>query len=209
LARLSLVCAVFLAVMAVRGPGMFWLIFWTRPALRTVMVVAVVALLLWTICGAWRVSSRQLTSRVRGSGSVLVAGGAVLLAMGIVPAIAGLEAMLTGLNNQMAILPMGLSMILGITEHLGIPDTLPRTMMIVGGACGLCGLLVLLVWRRRLPQLARKSRPGGDRHKYARHRRPGRDCPGKTAGRGAARRGLHSRTHRYRQHCAAPSTGKE
>lgn len=164
LLRLAVVGAVFLGVTAVRGPGLFWLQFWTGPVVRSVLVVVIVTLLLWTLAGAWCVILRSRSGTVHrpvsgsvwSSGSLLAALGAVLVAVGAVPAIAGLETMLTGLNNEMAILPMGLSLILGITTHLGIPDSLPVTIMLAGGVLVVAGALAMAgsAWRRLL---ARRS----------------------------------------------------
>lgn len=156
-----MVGAVFLAACALRGPGLFWLEFWTAPVVRSLLVTVIVALLLWTLAGGWGVARRfsgsaPAAGRFRGSiwatGSVLAGLGAMLVAVGVVPAVAGLETMLTGLNNEMAILPMGLSMILGITTHLGIPTSLPVTIMTAGGALLVLGGVVLVGrawWCRR------------------------------------------------------------
>jgi hypothetical protein len=52
----------------------------------------------------------------------------------------GLERALTIWNDQMALLPWGLSRILGITTYLGIPTSLPLIAMVVGIVCVLVGL---------------------------------------------------------------------
>ena len=69
--------------------------------------------------------------------------GAVFLALGMVPALAGLEKTLTAINDEMAVLPLGLSRILGITTHLGIPLELPIYLMAIGAlflALGACSM---------------------------------------------------------------------
>jgi hypothetical protein len=49
----------------------------------------------------------------------------------------GLESALTAFNNQMALLPLGLSKILGITVHLGIPTEIPLYLMVFAAVLGL------------------------------------------------------------------------
>ncbi|MER6592177.1 hypothetical protein ABT214_10045 [Micromonospora purpureochromogenes] len=45
-------------------------------------------------------------------------------------------------NDQMALLPWGLSRILGITVHLGIPAGLPGYAAVAGAALTAAGLLL-------------------------------------------------------------------
>ena len=53
----------------------------------------------------------------------------------------GLENMLTYLNDELLILPGGLSRIMGITTHLDIPLELPLWVFYTGGFCIIIGLL--------------------------------------------------------------------
>ncbi|MEU4716864.1 hypothetical protein AB0F73_24875 [Micromonospora purpureochromogenes] len=53
-------------------------------------------------------------------------------------------------NDQMALLPWGLSRILGITVYLGIPAGLPGYAAVAGAALTAVGLL-LSINRRRQP----------------------------------------------------------
>ena len=55
----------------------------------------------------------------------------------------GLERSLTAWNDQMALLPWGLSRILGITVYLDIPPSLPMLMSLVGGLLFLAGALLV------------------------------------------------------------------
>ncbi|MFI6273189.1 hypothetical protein [Micromonospora zamorensis] len=56
----------------------------------------------------------------------------------------GLERALTVWNDQLALLPWGLSRILGITVHLGIPAQLPAYTAATGIALAAAGLLLSL-----------------------------------------------------------------
>src|SRR5690625_3942376 len=62
-----MVGAVFLAVCALRGPGLFWLEFWTAPVVRSLLVTVIVAWLLWSLAGAWGVARRFSGSAADGA----------------------------------------------------------------------------------------------------------------------------------------------
>ena len=137
------VTAVLVAVLAVRGPGYFWLGFWTSPAFRTGFTVVSVALLVW-LASAVIATLRDVTGcRTRAAvGGLLIATGATIAAVGAVPGVAGLERMLTGLNDELAVLPLGLSRILGITVHLDIPTALPGYLVAAGAVLVVAGWLL-------------------------------------------------------------------
>jgi hypothetical protein len=137
------VTAVLVAVLSWRGPGYFWLRFWTSTGFRTWFTTVSVALLVW-LGYAVIATLRSVTGcRTRAAvGGLLVAAGATIAAVGAVPGVAGLERMLTGLNDELAVLPLGLSRILGITVHLDIPTALPGYLVAGGAVLVLAGLLL-------------------------------------------------------------------
>ena len=99
------------------------------------------------LCGTARLH-RPL--RVGSAGQSVRGCGRGILALGVVPALAGLEKTLTAINDEMAVLPLGLSRILGITTHLGIPLELPIYLMAVGTVfLALGGLLLGIAWLTR------------------------------------------------------------
>ena len=134
--------------MAVRGPGSFWLTFWTSPGGRTIFVTLNVAAIVWMFFVLYVVQRAALNrSGLRTWGNLLLAVGAVFVALGLVPAVVGLDKTLTAINDEMAVLPLGLSRILGITTHLGIPQELPFYMMGFGAVLlALGGLIKGIVW---------------------------------------------------------------
>ena len=89
---------------------------------------------------------------------VFSALGFQLLLAGLVIWITGLEKGLTAMNNEMLILPTGLSKILGITTHLGIPLQLPVWIICFGGGLTLVSLLVFFL-NRRIRKAARRQVP--------------------------------------------------
>ena len=53
----------------------------------------------------------------------------------------GLENMLTYLNDELLVLPGGLSRIMGITTYLDIPLELPLWVIYAGGFCAFTGFI--------------------------------------------------------------------
>ena len=85
----------------------------------------------------------------RAVGATMAGAGVTLgLLAGLVAAI-GLERALTIWNDQMALLPWGLSRILGITVYLGIPTWLPAALAVVGLVVAAVGAVPALLARRR------------------------------------------------------------
>ena len=60
----------------------------------------------------------------------------------------GLERALTAWNDQMALLPWGLSRILGITVYLGIPPSSAAVLAVAGAVAAAVGVALALVARR-------------------------------------------------------------
>ncbi|AMB57611.1 hypothetical protein [Microterricola viridarii] len=136
-----------LAVLAVRGPGYYWLGFWTDPLARTAYITLGFALFLWVlIAAAWALGG-QIGAR-RATGTVIAACGFVLAALGGFLGAIGLEQALTAWNDEMSLLPWGLSRILGLTVYLEIPLATPWYAAAAGGVLLLLGLLLALPWRR-------------------------------------------------------------
>jgi hypothetical protein len=133
-------CLVLLVPLAVRGPGFFWLQFWTNAAFRSLLVVS--SFVVAGVLGYFMLAAleRSCGSPRAAAGRTLFASGAPLLAAAALAGAVGLERALSALNNELAVLPMGLSAILGITTHLDIPLELPRwiatagAVLVLGGA---------------------------------------------------------------------------
>src|SRR5699024_6075929 len=93
----------------------------------------------------------------RALGTFLAAVGAPAAALGALLGAVGLERAVTMWNDQMALLPWGLSRILGITTYLGIPQSLPEVIALAGAVLTVVG--ILLAGRR--PRLRRTGAPAG------------------------------------------------
>lgn len=131
---------VALIPIAVRGPVYFWLRFWTAPEFRdlwfTVYAAAFLLMLFWM--GADR-GLRQRGGAKLPIAATLLGFGAGLLWIAAWLGLPGLETALTALNDQIAVLPLGLSRILGITTHLAIPLKLPAGMAVAAVLLALPG----------------------------------------------------------------------
>lgn len=140
------------AVISVRGPGMLWFWLWADAARRTVFVVLNVTAIVWMMAVLYGAQRRALTrGRVAAAGRLVGACGVTLALLGAVPAVSGLERTLTAINDEMAVLPLGLSRILGITTHLDIPTDLPMYMLAAGAALALLGGALALAGDRLVP----------------------------------------------------------
>ncbi|SPT58780.1 Alpha-glucuronidase [Actinomadura madurae] len=117
---------ILLVALAGRGPGRYWYDFWTEPGLRSLYITVAFAAFCWTFAIAYRVLRDAYGLSVRrATGVTLIGAGAPPAALGSLVAAIGLEDAMTMWNDQLALLPWGLSRILGITTYLGIPAALP------------------------------------------------------------------------------------
>ena len=127
-----------LAVLSVRGPGGYWFTFWAEPGWRSAYIVVSFVLFAWVLaCLVWSLAAT--VGRRRATAGCLGVAGATLVAVGGLLAAVGLEDAMTTWNDQLALLPWGLSRILGITVYLGIPTSLPwyvlgAGVVLAGGA---------------------------------------------------------------------------
>lgn len=121
-----------LAATAWRGPVGAWSGFWLDPASRAVYVVAATVALVWVLV-APALTGVGRSARGRASVALAAAGGALVWLGGLTQAV-GQERLLTLLNDQLQVVPGGLSRILGLTVHLGVPERLPVLVLAAGGA---------------------------------------------------------------------------
>ena len=129
------------AVVVVRGPLLYWYRFWTDEQFRDIYVTLSFAAFLWLFWVVYvLMRSSYECGRLRALGRVLVAVAVPVVVLGGLMQWSGLEAALTTFNDQMALLPLGLSRILGITVHLGIPTELPLYLLGFGVVLGVVGL---------------------------------------------------------------------
>ncbi|BDV29857.1 hypothetical protein [Microbacterium terricola] len=141
-------CIVTLFALSFTGPGGYWFAFWTDPVLRVVYIAVAFSLFVWVFIAAGWAMSVQIGRR-RATGVVLGAVGAGLAVPSLVVAVVGLEQALTVWNDQMGLLPWGLSRILGITTYLEIPGDAAWVAFGVGLALAVTGVLLSLRWGRR------------------------------------------------------------
>ncbi len=118
-----------------RGPLSYWYRFWTDEQWRNLYVTLSVAAFLWLFWVTYAVLRTAFGfGRIRAFARVLVGVGVPMAGLGAIMTWSGMETALTTFNNQMALLPMGLSKILGITVHLGIPTEIPLYLLLAGSS---------------------------------------------------------------------------
>jgi hypothetical protein len=141
LAPMLCLAGMIMAVVSVRGPLYLWYVFWTGPGFRILFLSLFIAGILWMGFTVFVVSRTVFSvSALHAVGNLLISIGAVFLFNGLMTRTIGLEAFLTGLNDEMAVIPLSLSKVLGITTHLNINPDLP-VFVAVGGA-----ILSLVGW---------------------------------------------------------------
>jgi hypothetical protein len=149
---------ILLAALITRGPGGYWFAFWTDPVRRSVYICIAFAAFAWLfVAVATVLRDRYSLPRRRATAVVLAAIGVTLVLLGGLIAVLGLERALTIWNDQMALLPWGLSRILGITVYLGSPTYLPEAAVLLGLV--VLGAAVLLSLRRRARHALDGPRP--------------------------------------------------
>ena len=146
------------AVLTPTGPGGYWFGFWTDPVQRFAYVTVAFALFAWVIVAAAWTLATQLGAR-RAVGVALLGAGAVLAVGGAFIGLVGLEQALTVWNDQMGLLPWGLSRILGITVYLEIPGESAWYAAGFGAALVVVGALLALVRSRYARRGALLDRP--------------------------------------------------
>lgn len=139
----SLLVAAFLplAVVAFRGPPYFWFLFWTSDLFRIVASMYGVVTFGWILVAVYSAGRAGGDHVLPGLAHVAFIAAAPPIVLGLVLRVVGLERGLTLVNDQLVILPLGLSRILGITTHLNIPLDVPIYLIGAGGLIAAVGLL--------------------------------------------------------------------
>lgn len=140
----ALRCVLTLAALSFSGPGGYWFAFWTDPVRRAAYITAAVALFLWAfVASGWALAVR-IGAR-RATGAVLASAGAALALPAALIALIGLERAVTAWNDELGVLPWGLSRILGITVYLDIPAATAGYIAGAGTALVVVGLSLWLI----------------------------------------------------------------
>lgn len=148
-----LIIALPLLVASVRGPMFFWYLFWTSSLFRLIFFSIFIFSLLWTYYVLY-VSSRKVfgLSRLKTIAIMLLIQGIQLVAGAAIVLAAGFEKTLTAFNDELLVLPGGLSRILGITTHLNIPVEVPVWLLYKGIVLAAIGLVLLAAEKLKQPQ---------------------------------------------------------
>ncbi|MCK4749767.1 MAG: hypothetical protein KAT15_22080, partial [Bacteroidales bacterium] len=126
LAPKVIIMSFILVIVAIRGPMYFWYQVWVSDLFK-MGFLSVWFMLLFRKFHIYAVMGRKWGHRNHAGSNamVLIAFGVQLLVAGLALQLFGLEESLTAMNNDLLVLPGGLSRIMGITTHLGIPLELP------------------------------------------------------------------------------------
>lgn len=139
-----------LAVSCVRGPMFFWFLFWTSEYFRLFFFSVFILCFLWTYTILFRTAVTSFKmSRVGAIATLLFMQGIQFIAGAAIVLFVGFEKTLTIFNDEILILPGGLSRILGITTHLNIPLQIPVWVMYLGFFLAVAGFVLLLIEKKR------------------------------------------------------------
>ncbi|GAA5147662.1 hypothetical protein GCM10025768_08190 [Microbacterium pseudoresistens] len=142
-------CVLTLFALSFTGPGGYWFAFWTDPVRRSLYITIAFALFVWLFVAAgWALAATR--GARRATGVVLAGVGLGLAVPAAVIAIIGLEPAMTLWNDEMGLLPWGLSRILGITVYLEIPAATAAYAAGFGAALAAFGLLLALIPSKRV-----------------------------------------------------------
>ena len=154
LALLSLSLLLFpMLAIAIRGPISFWLPFWTSENFRTAFFTIWILISAWIYLRLWLEFKRK-DNGFQAFGKVLLVQGMMYLVGGASVYFIGLEKMLTYLNDELLVLPGGLSRIMGITTHLDIPLELPLWVLQSGLICFGFGLFFIFITRVKTKKIS-------------------------------------------------------
>lgn len=133
-----------------RGPTAFWYFFWTSASFR----IAFLMIFVLFVLRAWYTWAVTLTAALhhpvaKSTGIMLFIQGFLFVTGGGVASYFSFEKTLSVLNDELMLLPGGLSRILGITTHLEIPQNIPTLVMYLGLGLVIAGGAVLWVKRRK------------------------------------------------------------
>jgi hypothetical protein len=130
-----------LAVTSVRGPYYFWYNLWTSGGFRTALASSAVILLLAHFYlvysyargrfGAWRLTGR-----------VFFLTGSIVALYGLVYIVFGLDRTLGRINDEILMMPVMVSRVLGFSTHLDFLVVINETAVKAGGALAAAGLLM-------------------------------------------------------------------
>lgn len=141
-------CALTLTAVSFAGPGGYAEVFWTDPLRRAGYIGVAVALYIWMLVAAGWAMTAGMGHR-RAAGVVLAAAGAGLAVPAAVVGAAGLERALTMWNDQLGLVPWGLSRFLKVADRLEVPASAPWFVFALALAVTAVGVALAVVPRRR------------------------------------------------------------
>ncbi len=147
LSVLMLLIPIFLS--AYRAPMLFWYKFWTSEDFRTIFVTLFVFLSLWSYLAIFLRANKVLgIPKIKTLAIIFTVQGLQFIIGSAIVIFIGFENFLTLINDELLVLPGGLSRILGITVHLNIPLALPYWILYLGLILFMVGLASFLILRR-------------------------------------------------------------
>lgn len=140
---------VYLVISGVRGPALLWYHFWTSESFCQILVGITAFLLCWSYVVFYAVIRKSFKfTRAAALSIILLIQGIQFILLGAVSHLATLEKSLTVINDELLVLPGGLSRIMGITTHLDIPTEIPIYLLYLGIVLTALGVILRILAAR-------------------------------------------------------------
>ncbi|RLD68944.1 MAG: hypothetical protein DRI95_01545 [Bacteroidetes bacterium] len=150
LAPILVILSLLIAITAYRGPMFFWSSFWTNPRFLIGFLTLFISIILYAYYVLYEKLRKLFNkTRLQSIAQILIIQGIQFLALGTASFVASLEKSLTVINDELVVLPGGLSRILGITTHLGIPKSIPENLIIIGISLTIIGIVLSLLKQKK------------------------------------------------------------
>ena len=140
--------ALVLAVLSVRGPYYFWFNVWTSGGFRTALASSAVILLLAHLYLVYSYARGTLGIR-RLTGRIFFLTGSLVMLYGLVYVVFGLDSTLGRLNDEILMMPVMVSRVLGFSTHLDFLVDINETAVKAGVVLAAAGLLMSGFGRRK------------------------------------------------------------
>lgn len=138
-----LIMMFLLGIISLRGPYLFWYYLWSNTSFKILLGIIMTGLLGWTGYGIIANSKTNLETNLgSGIGKYLILLGILIAFSGGMIGLFGLESTVWVMDKELLFLPFALHDILNITTYLGIPQSLPWTILKFGGITILIGTIL-------------------------------------------------------------------
>jgi len=142
-APLLLPVIIMTGFLSIGGPQYFWYRSWTNSIFSTVFLSLLLFSLLYIFFAEYAIIRSLHSLRApAAAGALLIASGIPIILCGLTLIIFGSDTVLDTINRELAILPLSLSIVLGMTKQLNIHPHFPLFLSITGMTAATVGIVM-------------------------------------------------------------------